>query len=153
AISSADIPSIAAASRSRNSDSFEVTSSRMLSRNSNRNSSFPTKGQPMKRLVLILLSLATVCGCPSPANQEEQKPQPPEALTGRSAFQRLYVSAHGWAGDARPYQLQSQVFGDNKGTDGKAPIWRASFGSATQHSSKPYMWSGVDSPDAPSRGV
>jgi len=107
----------------------------------------------MKRLALILLSFAMMCGCTSQPNQEEQKPQPPEALTGRSAFQRLYVSAHGWASDARPYQLQSQVFGDNKGTDGKAPIWRAAFASPAQHSSKPYMWSGVDSPDAPSRGV
>jgi hypothetical protein len=125
----------------------------MLSSNLNRNTSFSTKGRPMKRLALILLSLAMASACTSPANHEEQKPQPPEAITGRSAFQRLYVSAHGWAGDAKPYQLQSQVVGDNKGTDGKAPIWRASFGSATQHSSKPYVWSGVDSPDAPSRGV
>ncbi len=107
----------------------------------------------MKRLALILLSIAVVSGCTSQPKQEEQKPQPAEALTGRSAFQRLYVSAHGWASDARPYQLQSQVFGDNKGTDGKAPIWRAAFASPVQHSSKPYMWSGVDSPDAPSRGV
>ena len=107
----------------------------------------------MKRLALILLSLAVLSGCTSQPNQEEQKPQPPEAITGRSAFQRLYVSAHGWAADARPYQLQSQVFGDNKGSDGKAPIWRAAFASPAQHSSKPYVWSGVESPDAPSRGV
>jgi hypothetical protein len=109
----------------------------------------------MKMLALILLSLAIASGCTSQPNQQEQKPQPqpPESLTGRTAFQGLYVAAHGWAGDARPYQLQSQVFGDEKGTDGKAPIWRAAFSSAAQHSSRPYMWSGVDSPDAPSRGV
>ena len=106
----------------------------------------------MKRLGLILLSLAIVCGCTSQPAQQEQK-QPPESLSGRSAFQRLYVAAHGWAGDARPYQLQSQAFGDAKGTDGKAAVWRAAFASAAQHSSRQYMWSGVDSPDAPSRGV
>ena len=78
----------------------------------------------MKRLGLILLSLAIVCGCTSQPAQQEQK-QPPESLSGRSAFQRLYVAAHGWAGDARPYQLQSQAFGDAKGTDGKAAVWRA----------------------------
>jgi hypothetical protein len=106
----------------------------------------------MKRLGLILLSLAVISGCTSQPPQQEQK-QPPEFLTGRSAFQRMYVAAHGWAGDARPYQLQSQVFGDAKGTDGKATIWRAAFASAAQHSSRQYMWSGVNSPDAPSRGV
>jgi hypothetical protein len=106
----------------------------------------------MKRLGLILLSLAVISGCTSQPPHQEQK-QPPEFLTGRSAFQRMYVAAHGWAGDARPYQLQSQVFGDAKGTDGKAAIWRAAFASAAQHSSRQYMWSGVDSPDAPSRGV
>src|SRR5207237_3623634 len=63
------------------------------------------------------------------------------------------VAAHGWAGAARPYHLQSQVFSDAKGTDGKAAVWRAAFASAAQHSSRQYMWSGVDSPDDPSRGV
>lgn len=107
----------------------------------------------MKRLALILLSFAVISGCTSEPNQPEQKPQPPELLTGRSAFQKLFVAAHGWASDVRPYQLQSQVVGDNKGTDGKAVLWRAAFASEMQRSSRPYMWSGIDSPDAPSRGV
>lgn len=104
-------------------------------------------------LALIVLSLAVISGCTSESNQQEQKPQPPELVTGRSAFQKLYVSAHGWAPDAKPYQLQSQVFGNNNGADGKAVIWRGAFASPSQHSSRPYMWSGVDSPDAPTRGV
>lgn len=107
----------------------------------------------MKRLALILLSFAVVCGCTSEAPQQPQKPEPPELLTGRSAFQKLYISAHGWAGDAKPYQLQSQVFGDNNGANGKAVIWRGAFASQSMRSSKPYVWSGVDSPDAPSRGI
>lgn len=106
----------------------------------------------MKRLALILLSLAIISGCTSSPNQPEQKAQPPELITGRSAFQKLYVAAHGWASDAKPYQLQSQVIGDAKSTDGKAALWRAAFASQMQHSAKPYMWSGVDSPDTP-RGV
>ena len=106
----------------------------------------------MKRLLLVLLSIVVIAGCNSePAPQ--QKPQPPELLTGRSAFQKLYVSARGWAGDVKPYQLQSQVVGTNTGADGKAVIWRAAFASESMHGSKPYVWSGIDSPDAPSRGV
>jgi hypothetical protein len=103
--------------------------------------------------VLVLLSLAAISGCTSEPTPQEQKPQPPELVTGRSAFQKLYISAHGWASDAKPYQLESQVFDDYQGQDGKAPVWRAAFGSEMQRSSKPYVWSGVDSPDAPSRGV
>jgi len=107
----------------------------------------------MKRLALIFMALAVIAGCTSEPAQQEQKPQPPEALTGRAAFQKLYISARGWAADVKPYQLQSSVVGDNKGADGKAVVWRASFASDTMHGSKPYVWSGIDSPDAPSRGV
>jgi len=107
----------------------------------------------MKRLALILLSLAVISGCTSPSPQSATKAEPPELLTGRSAFQKLYVTARGWAPDVRPYQLQSGVVGDNKGHDGKAVVWSASFVSATIHTSKPYTWSGIDAQDAPSRGV
>jgi hypothetical protein len=107
----------------------------------------------MKRLMLVALSLAVVWGCTSEPNQPAEKPKPPEALSARSAFQQLYVAARGWAPDAKPYQLQSQFIGDNKGKDGKATLWKAAFASESQRSSKPYMWSGVESPDAPARGV
>jgi hypothetical protein len=117
----------------------------------------------MKRLVVVflsaalaltaLLSLVVVTGCTSQSTQPAPKPQPPDLLAGRAAFQQLYVAARGWAADARPYQLQSQCIGDNKGKDGKAVIWRAAFASATR-GAKPYTWSGVDSPDGSSpRGI
>ena len=101
----------------------------------------------------MLLSLAIVTGCTSEPNQAPAKPKLPEAVTGRSAFQKMYIDARGWAPDVRPYQLQSQVTGDNKGRDGKADVWRASFASAAMHGAKPYTWSGIDSPDAPARGI
>ena len=107
----------------------------------------------MKKSAFALLALAALWGCTSEAPQPAPKPQPPELLTGRSAFQQLYVAARGWAGDIRPYQLQSSAIGANNGHDGKAAIWRASFASASLRKSRPYSWSGVDSPDAPTRGV
>lgn len=103
---------------------------------------------------LWFFALFLVSGCTSPSKPpEQQKPKPPELLTGRSAFQQLYIAAHGWAADARPYQLESQTVGDNQGKNGVAALWRASFASAAGHSSKPYMWSGVDQPEGSSRGV
>jgi len=107
----------------------------------------------MKRLALALLAIAVLWGCTSEAPQPAPKPKAAELLTGRSAFQQLYVAARGWAGDIRPYQLQSSSIGDYNGHDGKAPVWRAAFASASLRKSKPYSWSGIDSPDAPSRGV
>jgi hypothetical protein len=107
----------------------------------------------MRKLTLMLLAFAVITGCTSEPSQPAPKAEPPEALTGRSAFQKLYIAARGWAADVRPYQLQSQVIADNKGKDGKAAIWRAAFASASMRASKPYTWSGVDSAEAPSRGV
>ena len=107
----------------------------------------------MERLAIVLLSLVVISGCNSGPSQPQQQSEPPEAITGRSAFQKLYVSAHGWAPDAKPYQLQSQAVGNNNGADGKAVVWHAAFTSPSQRKSKPYVWSGIDSPDAPSRGV
>ena len=107
----------------------------------------------MKRLMLIFVSLAVISGCSSQPSQPAAKPEPPQLQTGRSAIYTLYIAARGWAPDARPYQLQSSVVDDYKGKDGKAVVWRAAFASASLRSSKPFTWSGVDSPDAPSRGI
>jgi hypothetical protein len=112
----------------------------------------------MKRLAVVFLSAAFACvtvfsGCTSQSTQPAPKAQPPDLLTGREVFQQLYVAARGWASDVRPYQLQSQCIGENKGKNGKAATWRAAFASATR-GSKPYTWSGVDSPDGSSpRGI
>jgi len=100
----------------------------------------------MQKLLMPLLALALMTACSSePAKPTESaKPQPkaPEILTGRSAFQKLYISAHGWAPDARPYRLESFTNDDSKGADGKSAIWRAGFASVVQRGTKPYTWSG-----------
>jgi len=106
-------------------------------------------------LLAALISLAIAAGCTSESSQPAaSKPQPPELLAGRAAFQQLYIAARGWASDIRPYQLQSQAAGDYRGKDGKAVVWRASFASSNLHGSKSYTWSGMDSPDGSTpRGI
>ena len=109
----------------------------------------------MKKLYLVLLALGLMAGCSSEPSKPAAPPQPktPDLLTGRSAFQKMYIQAHGWSADAKPFRLESQPNKDSNGRDGKSAIWRASFASPSKGSVKPFVWSGTDSSDAPSRGV
>jgi hypothetical protein len=111
----------------------------------------------MKRLLMATLALAVMAGCSSeptkPAPTEKPQPKSPEFVSGRVAIQKLYIAAHGWAPDAKPYRLESLMTADYKGKDGKSAVWRAGFASAQQRGVKPYVWSGTEVPDAPSRGI
>jgi hypothetical protein len=113
----------------------------------------------MKKLLMAMLALAflTMAGCTSepsqPAQTEKPQPKGPESQTGRYAFQKLYIAARGWARDAQPFRLESQLMPDSKGKDGKSDVWRASFASPAGRGAKPYVWSGTDVPDAPARGI
>jgi len=111
----------------------------------------------MKKLLMAILAFSLMTGCSSetskPAQTEKPQPKPAELVSGRTAFQKLYVAARGWSRDAQPYRLESSVTADSKGRDGKSALWRAFFGSAERKSLKPYVWSGADIPDGPSRGI
>jgi hypothetical protein len=113
----------------------------------------------MKKLLMAMLALAflTMAGCTSepskPAQTEKPQPKGADLQTGRYAFQKLYIAARGWARDAQPFRLESQLMADSRGKDGKSDVWRASFASPAGRGAKPYVWSGTDVPDAPSRGI
>jgi hypothetical protein len=109
----------------------------------------------MTKLITAVLAMAMLTGCSSepPKPAERPQPKPPEFVTGRYAFQKLYIAAHGWARDAQPYRLESQLTPDCQGKDGKSAVWRASFASAVQRGVKPYVWSGTDAAGAPARGI
>src|SRR5579863_9659018 len=105
----------------------------------------------------ILVATMLLAGCTSePSKPAESKPEikGPELLTGRSAFQKVYVAARGWAPDAKPYRLDSLVTSDGgNGQDGKWALWPGGFASPAQRAVKPYIWSGSNAEGAPSRGV
>ena len=100
----------------------------------------------MKKLLVSVFALALMTACSSepskPAESAKPEPKPADILTARSALQKLYISAHGWGPDARPYRLESTPNADSKGRDGKSAIWRAGFASVAQRGTKPYTWSG-----------
>jgi hypothetical protein len=108
----------------------------------------------MKQLLVFCFALALMTACSSepskPAETAKPQPKPADVITARSALQKLYISAHGWGPDARPYRLESMPNPDSKGRDGKSAIWRAGFASVAQRGTKPYTFFGSDGPD---RGV
>lgn len=103
---------------------------------------------------LVMLALLAACDS-NPAKPAEAKPEvkAPELLTGRAAFQKVFIAARNYAADVKPFRIESTPSVDANGHDGKSAIWRASFASAMQHGVKPFIWSGSNAPDAPSRGV
>src|ERR1700739_4737248 len=104
-------------------------------------------------LVPVLLALLSACDSNSSEPQEKPSPKAPELRTARAAFQKVFIAARNYAADVRPFRIQSTPSTDSNGRDGKSAIWTASFASAAQHGVKPFIWSGTDAPDAPSRGV
>jgi hypothetical protein len=122
----------------------------------------PGSGNYMRRIRRFLPTIAltiVLAGCsssPKPAEKPaEAKAEPPkvELLTGRVAFQKLFVTARSWAPDAQPFRLESESAKQAPGTDGKAGVWRGYFASASKRALKPYLWSGISGPDAPERGI
>src|ERR1700732_1139555 len=104
--------------------------------------------------VFIFLALVSACDShtANPA-QSKPEPKPAELLTARAAFQKVFIAARNYAADVKPFRIESTPSSESNGHDGKSAIWRASFASAAQHGVKPFIWSGTDAPDAPSRGV
>jgi hypothetical protein len=105
-------------------------------------------------LILVVLTMFSACDSNSgKAPQSKPEPKPPELLTARAAFQKVFIAARNYAVDAKPFRIESTPSKDSNGHDGKSAIWTASFASAAQHGVKPFIWSGTDAADAPSRGV
>lgn len=102
-------------------------------------------------LLAATLALISCTSAPAPKAAKIQKPS--EYLSGRAAFQELYVSAHAVAGDVQPYRMQSRYTKGSPANEGKSGLWRADFASASKKLSKTFTWSGLAGPDAPERGV
>src|ERR1700751_1963448 len=86
----------------------------------------------MKKLLMAMFALALLTASSSepPKPAEKPQPKPAELLTARSGLQKLYISAHGWAPDARPYRLESVPHAGSQGRDRERALCRGPFGPA-----------------------
>ncbi len=114
----------------------------------------PRIAVPCVALLLLAACSTTKTGSP-PESKPTAKPAAKQAQyeTGRTALQKMYVSARGWAGDAQLFRLQSQFTPDTPTSEGKAGLWRGSFASPAKRAMKMFVWSGLVGTDAPEQGV
>lgn len=108
----------------------------------------------MKAFVLLGLALLLLTACSSEPAKTVQPTaaKDPEYVSGRAAFQKMYVASRGWSRDAQGFRLMSVLTTDSKGHDGKSGLWRASFASAVKRTAKSYIWCGSNAADV-ERGV
>jgi hypothetical protein len=119
--------------------------------------------QNLLRAALVVAAVGLVaCSSSEPAKTTEaaktdeaaKKPAgPPEPVTGKTAFYEMYTPAHAWAADILPLSLKSGEISGVKNVDGKAGLWTAVFGSASQHSARTYTYAVADQLPSIPKGV
>jgi hypothetical protein len=97
----------------------------------------------LRWLAPLVLFLSACSDAPKTASEKEP-PKPPEALTGRQAFQRMYPQARGWAPDAQPLEIRSMDLAQVKAERGKAGAWQVVFVSPSRAKAKTYTYSAVE---------
>jgi hypothetical protein len=98
----------------------------------------------------VLMGLAAICfvGCSdAPKEARKKAPEkPPEAVTGRAAFYKMYPSARMWAQDVQGLRLSSIRMEGVKNEPGKSGAWEATFVSPSKQKSKTFTYSVVEGP-------
>ena len=102
--------------------------------------------QPLTYLACVspLLLFLSACSDTPKTAQQKETPKPPQALTGRQAFQRMYPQARGWAPDAQPLQIRSVRLAQVKAEPGHAGAWQVIFVSPSRGKAKTYSYSSVE---------
>ncbi len=94
--------------------------------------------------VVLLIALLSACSDSKQAEKAQEPAKPPELLTGRQAFQRIYPQARVWAEDAQPLQVRSIQLSEVHPEPGKAGAWEVTFVSPSKESLRTYTFSSVE---------
>jgi hypothetical protein len=99
---------------------------------------------------LLLILAAALGGCsesPKEHGEAAKDPaRPPAPVTGRFAFQRMYIQARTWAPDAEPLRVLSFNLKEVASEGGKCGAWQATFVSQARSKARTYTYSVVESP-------
>jgi hypothetical protein len=100
----------------------------------------------MTRRDAVLLTAACglgLAGCSDPPKPKAPE-KPPEALSGRTAFFRMYGPARVWSPDIQVLRVSSIRVADVKDEPGKTGAWEAVFVSPSKRKSKTFTYSAVE---------
>ena len=103
----------------------------------------------LSRYLLLRILLFGMVACIGPSERKPDKPQPsapPQPVTARFAFQRMYIQAKTWSADAQPVQVGNLNLKGVPCVGGKCVAWRATFVSAQLRKALTYTFSVVNSP-------
>lgn len=122
----------------------------------------------MRKVAFAVFALfLLLMGCSSSSSKSGEKSKQPENastlaksepakqaeyLTGRDAFQKLYIAARNWSPDSKPLSVESLPRKDDK-RDGTASVWSARFASPQRGQVRSFMWSGAVGDGAPEPGI
>src|SRR5438270_1787252 len=97
-------------------------------------------------VALTITVMAFLAACSSaPAPETKQAPPPaPEPITGRQAFQGMFIQARTWAPDSTPLELHSLNLNSVKSQGGNAGAWRGTFVSESRGRARSYTWSAIE---------
>ena len=103
----------------------------------------------------VLLAVA-LTGCSDSPKTEAAKTaaeKPLEPLTGRQAFQQMYIQARTWAPDAQPLQIKSLPLESVKAPAGQSGAWQVVFVSPGRSRAKTFTWSAIEAEGNLHKGV
>jgi hypothetical protein len=101
----------------------------------------------LSRRSLLLTPALFAAACteaPKEAAKKKEPEKPPEPVSGRFAFHRMFAAARTWAPDTQVLQLASIRLQEIKENEGKYPAWQAMFVSPTRARLKTYTYSVIE---------
>jgi hypothetical protein len=97
-------------------------------------------------LGVLLFGMASCAGPSEPKPDKAQSGAPPQPVTARFAFQRMFIQARTWSADAQPLQVANLNLKEFPCVQGKCMAWRATFVSAQLRKALTYTYSVIDMP-------